>query len=76
MNDCPNIDRLPALLPAPPHLGKPPVSLRPKQSRTSVACEECRARKTKCNGRHPRCDACTSRDSVCQYGETENRQIK
>ncbi|KAH7119528.1 hypothetical protein B0J11DRAFT_533991, partial [Dendryphion nanum] len=74
MNDCPNIGRLPALLPAPPHLQMSPVLLQLKQPRTLVACGECRARKTKCNGKRPKCDVCTSRDFVCQCSETENRQ--
>ncbi|KAH7108837.1 hypothetical protein B0J11DRAFT_239907 [Dendryphion nanum] len=68
--------RLPTLLPAPPRSRRPPVSLQPKRPRTFVACNECRARKTKCNGERPKCSACISNTSVCQYEETQNHQAK
>lgn len=67
--------RLPILLPAPPGIRKRTVPV-PKRARVTAACEVCRTRKSKCNGRRPKCDKCISHDTPCHYVETENRQIR
>lgn len=63
------------LLPATaPRCDEPPS--QSKRARVSRACAACRARKTKCDGDHPKCSECTARESDCQYTETELTQIK
>ncbi|KAF5556679.1 nitrate assimilation regulatory nirA [Fusarium mexicanum] len=43
------------------------VSDIPRASLTSVACNNCRVRKSKCDGRKPTCSACASRRQHCVY---------
>ncbi|KAL1960100.1 hypothetical protein VTO42DRAFT_272 [Malbranchea cinnamomea] len=38
-----------------------------KRKRTSLACDPCRLRKVRCDGRHP-CCTCTSAGETCTYG--------
>jgi hypothetical protein len=68
------------------------ASLPPKRHRVSLACAACRGRKTKvkrycpaakallilteCDGRRPKCHECVSRESQCQYTETETAILK
>lgn len=42
---------------------------RPKGSRrrVTIACEECRIRKRRCDGAVPVCGACMKRASTCEY---------
>lgn len=43
-----------------------------KTSRTARACEECRARKTKCDGNKPTCAQCTSAGlEKCVYSQSK-----
>ncbi|KAF1911756.1 hypothetical protein BDU57DRAFT_85766 [Ampelomyces quisqualis] len=51
-------------------------SLPPKRHRVSLACAACRSRKTKCDGRRPKCQECVARESPCQYTETETAMQK
>ncbi|KAI1060225.1 hypothetical protein LB506_011035 [Fusarium annulatum] len=43
------------------------VSDIPRPALTSVACNNCRLRKSKCDGRKPTCSACASRRQHCVY---------
>ncbi|KAF5563646.1 nitrate assimilation regulatory nirA [Fusarium napiforme] len=43
------------------------VSDIPRAALTSVACNNCRVRKSKCDGRKPTCSACASRRQHCVY---------
>ncbi|KAF5253854.1 hypothetical protein FANTH_1315 [Fusarium anthophilum] len=43
------------------------VSDIPRTALTSVACNNCRVRKSKCDGRKPTCSACASRRQHCVY---------
>ncbi|KAG5821456.1 hypothetical protein H9Q74_000255 [Fusarium xylarioides] len=43
------------------------VSDIPRAALTSVACNNCRVRKSKCDGRKPTCSACASRRQNCVY---------
>ncbi|KAI1674091.1 Zn-C6 fungal-type DNA-binding domain protein [Pyrenophora tritici-repentis] len=66
---------LPQLLPAPPGACRRPTT-QPKKPQVSAACNNCRARKTKCNGERPKCSQCATKDMPCVYTETESRQVK
>ncbi|CAA9956667.1 Zn-C6 fungal-type DNA-binding domain protein [Pyrenophora teres f. maculata] len=66
---------LPQLLPAPPGARKQPAT-QPKKPQVSAACNNCRARKIKCNGERPKCTQCATKDIPCVYTETESRQVK
>ncbi|PYH43658.1 Zn(II)2Cys6 transcription factor [Aspergillus saccharolyticus JOP 1030-1] len=39
---------------------------------TTKACEECRQRKAKCDGKKPRCSRCAQYNAHCQYSGTED----
>ncbi|KAH7130570.1 hypothetical protein B0J11DRAFT_523464 [Dendryphion nanum] len=71
-----NTSRLPLLLPALPGSRRALEPRKPKRVKTSTACEECRHRKTKCDGGRPKCIVCLSRNSVCQYIETARKQMQ
>ena len=43
------------------------ISQAPKRQRVSQACEQCRAKKYKCDAIHPRCSACASSNEPCSY---------
>ncbi|UZP39173.1 hypothetical protein NXS19_006989 [Fusarium pseudograminearum] len=43
------------------------ISDIPRAALTSVACNNCRLRKSKCDGRKPTCSACSSRRQKCIY---------
>ncbi|SZF05690.1 unnamed protein product [Blumeria hordei] len=45
----------------------------PKRRRISRACDVCRRRKVKCDGKHP-CTHCISNNLVCTYNRPSNRQ--
>ncbi|KAF2008697.1 hypothetical protein BU24DRAFT_429269 [Aaosphaeria arxii CBS 175.79] len=49
----------------------PPTNKHPQKERKriAVACEACRMRKTKCDGRQPKCNKCDERRSTCIYAE-------
>lgn len=40
-----------------------------KRARVALACQRCKGRKQKCNGKRPTCDNCSSFDAVCEYIE-------
>ncbi|KAJ5311987.1 hypothetical protein N7508_002817 [Penicillium antarcticum] len=42
-----------------------------KRAKISVACNICKARKTKCDGVRPVCGACSKRKQICIYREAE-----
>ncbi|KAJ4129616.1 hypothetical protein NW754_003898 [Fusarium falciforme] len=53
----------------PPSTGKP--ASRPrlnKRKRVSRACDYCRARKHRCDGRRPACSSCSATRQQCSYG--------
>lgn len=45
-------------------------STKPQSSRQGRACDQCRSKKTKCDGDRP-CEACSRRNFTCTYGEVE-----
>lgn len=45
-------------------------SAKPASSRQGRACDQCRVKKTKCDGRRP-CEACSKREFTCTYGSAE-----
>ncbi|EFZ00818.2 Zn(2)-C6 fungal-type DNA-binding domain protein [Metarhizium robertsii ARSEF 23] len=45
----------------------PRAFIRPKRAMISVACQNCRRRKAKCNGSRPTCKRCHSRGESCTY---------
>src|ERR1700733_6475575 len=52
---------------------------QPKRRKTTIACELCRVRKSKCDGVRPTCGPCSKRKTtieVCSYaeGRSRNRQ--
>ncbi|OCT44052.1 Zn2/Cys6 DNA-binding protein [Cladophialophora carrionii] len=40
-----------------------------RRARVALACQRCKTRKQKCNGKRPTCDNCSSFDVVCEYIE-------
>ncbi|KAI8414210.1 hypothetical protein FOFC_03820 [Fusarium oxysporum] len=64
------------LLPAPrphpvaTHVGHRPAPLARRRVPTSLACESCRQRKSKCNGARPTCSQCRAKHSDCVYRQT------
>ena len=47
-----------------------------KRQKIALACEECRARKIRCDGRRPRCSACLRKPAdqrVCNYPKEHPR---
>lgn len=53
----------------------PPTKKRQsRRGRSTLACEECRARKRRCDGNIPACDGCVKRSCQCLYSsEAQNR---
>ncbi|KAJ5837191.1 hypothetical protein N7447_003217 [Penicillium robsamsonii] len=43
-----------------------------KRRRSALACNTCRGRRTKCDGKRPRCYFCIERDKDCFYPETQD----
>ncbi|KAL2812630.1 hypothetical protein BJX63DRAFT_241009 [Aspergillus granulosus] len=43
-----------------------------RRRRSALACNVCRARRTKCDGQRPKCSFCTERGRVCSYEEPQN----
>lgn len=72
----------------PPYRSLLPASRRPqnapvpptRRDRIVSACDECRTRKTKCNGERPICSECVKRSSTCYYAarltETQGQALK
>ncbi|KAG7404565.1 Nitrogen assimilation transcription factor nirA [Fusarium oxysporum f. sp. raphani] len=64
------------LLPAPrphsvgTHAGYRTAPLARRRVSTSLACESCRQRKSKCNGARPTCSQCRARHIDCVYRQT------
>ncbi|KAF2857467.1 hypothetical protein K470DRAFT_260803 [Piedraia hortae CBS 480.64] len=50
-----------------------PIPLQPKRRRTARACDECRRKKIKCDGRHP-CAHCTAFGFECTYNQLSKRR--
>ncbi|KAK1991243.1 hypothetical protein LX36DRAFT_590915 [Colletotrichum falcatum] len=48
-------------------VGRPGVHRVPRQRKTNSACDPCRKRKTKCDGKLPRCLMCEHRAEACAY---------
>lgn len=79
--------RLQALLPRPsdqqPPSRPPPSTPRqpggaiPRRIATIVACENCRAKRTKCDGARPKCSRCVRLGTECEYdaGPDETRSL-
>lgn len=47
--------------------GPPSERLKRKRNRVPVACFNCRALKTKCDGAKPVCSTCATNGDECQY---------
>ncbi|KAJ5646980.1 hypothetical protein N7490_003352 [Penicillium lividum] len=48
----------------------------PKRSRARTACDECRRRKLRCDGRQPQCSLCHDTGSICETTERGSRGPK
>ncbi|KAK2033539.1 hypothetical protein LX32DRAFT_553579, partial [Colletotrichum zoysiae] len=48
-------------------VGRPGVHRAPRQRKKNSACDPCRKRKTKCDGKLPRCLMCEHRAEACAY---------
>ncbi|KAK1987714.1 hypothetical protein LZ30DRAFT_579556 [Colletotrichum cereale] len=48
-------------------VGRMGIHRAPKQRKTNSACDPCRKRKTKCDGKLPRCLMCEHRAEACAY---------
>lgn len=46
-------------------------STRFKRKRTAHACEQCRHRKSRCNGGRPSCDGCKEMGFLCRYRQSK-----
>lgn len=46
---------------------------RSKRQRTAIACDSCRARKTRCDGRRPSCGVCIDMEFDCKYTKRSGR---
>ncbi|KAK0377588.1 hypothetical protein CLIM01_05067 [Colletotrichum limetticola] len=57
--------------------GRPNISLRrpARPRKTNSACDPCRRRKTKCDGRLPRCVMCDQRAENCEYTYTVRHRV-
>ncbi|KAL4899072.1 fungal-specific transcription factor domain-containing protein [Aspergillus multicolor] len=44
------------------------------RQRVSLACEECRAKRTRCDGAQPACGSCTKKGTSCEYKHEENKR--
>ncbi|KAH7175271.1 fungal-specific transcription factor domain-containing protein [Dactylonectria macrodidyma] len=49
------------------------VSKAPRK-RVTLACNGCRAKRTKCDGGQPRCSACNYRQQDCEYSQAESNR--
>ncbi|KAK1676185.1 hypothetical protein BDP55DRAFT_550892 [Colletotrichum godetiae] len=60
-----------------PGPGRPNISLRrpARPRKTNSACDPCRRRKTKCDGRLPRCVMCDHRAENCEYTYTVRHRV-
>ncbi|KAL2786928.1 hypothetical protein BJX66DRAFT_341715 [Aspergillus keveii] len=43
-----------------------------KRRRSALACNTCRGRRTKCDGKRPKCSFCVERDKECVYQEAQD----
>ncbi|THV07786.1 hypothetical protein K435DRAFT_959280 [Dendrothele bispora CBS 962.96] len=50
-----------------------PYMSAPPRTRTALACDKCRERKTKCSGEHPACQRCKARGLICVYGSRDSK---
>ncbi|KNB06345.1 hypothetical protein FOXG_19641 [Fusarium oxysporum f. sp. lycopersici 4287] len=70
------------LLPAPrshpavTHAGHRTASLARRRVSTSLACESCRRRKSKCNGARPTCSQCRAKHIDCVYRQTSEGNFR
>ncbi|OHE91707.1 hypothetical protein CORC01_12998 [Colletotrichum orchidophilum] len=57
--------------------GRPSINLRrpARQRKANSACDPCRRRKTKCDGRLPRCVMCDQRPETCEYTYTVRHRV-
>merc|ERR1711934_569481 len=47
----------------------------PKRKVIAVACDNCRARRSKCGGQRPRCHLCAARGETCVYEAHEGESV-
>lgn len=40
-----------------------------KRRKVAESCKACRAKKTRCDGRHPACSSCVEKGAVCEYND-------
>lgn len=72
----------PSMRPLLPAVNRPRLSPLPpsRRDRVSSACDQCRARKSKCNGDRPVCHECLKRSTSCNYAarssETQGQALK
>ncbi|XEV04549.1 hypothetical protein FSHL1_009836 [Fusarium sambucinum] len=72
---------LPPLLPKPSatstsstanDLARPTTELRKRRQAVTIACNNCKKRKTKCDSHRPRCGPCLHRDLNCEFADKED----
>ncbi|KAH6658018.1 hypothetical protein BKA67DRAFT_556967 [Truncatella angustata] len=51
------------------HLGNPMAETSQKRHTISLACQRCRQKKVKCDGRRPHCEACSTKEAECHYND-------
>ncbi|KAL4958509.1 hypothetical protein BDW69DRAFT_153724 [Aspergillus filifer] len=71
MSSYPSRPLLPVFTTAVPPVGKP---VRPRGKKASLACTECRKRKSKCIGLPPPCDRCRQHKTQCILDEDSDRR--
>ncbi|KAK5991212.1 Notoamide biosynthesis transcriptional activator notL'-like protein [Cladobotryum mycophilum] len=54
----------------------PPKALIPRRKSVFVACDACRKRKERCDGRRPSCASCTKKGSECTYAEEPEHAVE
>lgn len=47
---------------------------KPKRQRVSIACDLCRKKKIKCDGKTPSCSSCAANRLPCVYAQPERKQ--
>ncbi|CAI6336051.1 unnamed protein product [Periconia digitata] len=68
--------KLPYILPKPQGFQDEQTPAKRKRQRASVACDNCRQRKTKCDNQRPTCNSCKLANLTCQYNTLTSRQAE
>ncbi|KAJ9048800.1 hypothetical protein DSO57_1031281 [Entomophthora muscae] len=52
----------------------PSVTTRNSRHKLTQACDLCRSKRIKCDGKYPRCTPCNSKEASCTYNQTNRRR--